>query len=98
MKRSRKEKSEASKQAIDTTLRACLIAKDAAFNEDPGGRSPEIRIRVRGRFVIASRLGAEQPPGVLLGADRAGKQENKCDQDFHGAAFMAVVELKSCFR
>ena len=32
MKRSRKEKSEASKQAIDTALRACLIAKDAAFN------------------------------------------------------------------
>ena len=32
MKRPRKEKSEASKQAIDTTLRACLIAKDAAFN------------------------------------------------------------------
>ncbi len=32
MKRARKEKSEASKKAIDTALRACLIAKDAAFN------------------------------------------------------------------
>ncbi len=32
MKRPRKEKSEASKQAIETALRACLIAKDAAFN------------------------------------------------------------------
>ena len=32
MKRSRKEKPEATKQAVDTALRACLIAKDAAFN------------------------------------------------------------------
>jgi phosphate transport system protein len=32
MKRSRKEKSGSSQQAIDTVLRACLIAKDAAFN------------------------------------------------------------------
>jgi phosphate transport system protein len=32
MKRSRKEKPEATRQAVDTALRACLIAKDAAFN------------------------------------------------------------------
>jgi phosphate transport system protein len=32
MKRPRKEKSAASKQVIETALRACLIAKDAAFN------------------------------------------------------------------
>ena len=32
MKRSKKEKPEATKQAVDTALRACLIAKDAAFN------------------------------------------------------------------
>src|SRR5450432_3379230 len=32
MKRPRKEKSESSKRAIETTVHACLIAKDAAFN------------------------------------------------------------------
>lgn len=32
MKRKRKARPESSRQAIDTTLRACLIAKDAAFN------------------------------------------------------------------
>ena len=32
MKRSRKEKPEATRQAVDTALRACLIAKDAAYN------------------------------------------------------------------
>ena len=32
MKRKSKERPESSKQAIDTALRACMIAKDAAFN------------------------------------------------------------------